>query len=159
MRHAKLLMQQSLFSAFLCVALSSFTGTVRAADHDVQPLDGAEWKALGQVTGFHSLQHKKSGLEARLLESDGSASVAKNPISLFLVVTNNRTSDLVERTWRIPVGVAKVRNLAVAKCGVNVSVDIDSSDSNRPTTKTLRLCFLSTGGKLQDVLKVNEASR
>ena len=152
-------MQQSLFSAFLCVALSSLAGPVRAAEHNVHPLDGAHSKALGQITGFHSVQHKKSGFEARLLESDGSASVAKDPIALFLVVTNKGTSDLVERTWRIPIGVGKVRNLVVAKCGVDVLVDVDSSDSKRPTAKTLRLCFLSTEGKLQDVLKVNEVSR
>jgi hypothetical protein len=151
-------MRKRFLWAFLC-ALSSFASNVQGAERDGQLLDGAEWKVLGQITGFHSIQHKKSGFEARLLESDGSASVAKNPISLFLVVTNNGTSDLVERTWRITVGVTKVRSLVAAKCGVDVSVDVDSSDSNRPTTKTLRLCFLSSDGKLQDVLKVNEVSR
>jgi len=151
-------MRKRFLWAFLC-ALSSFASNVQGAERDGQLLDSAEWKVLGQITGFHSIQHKKSGFEARLLESDGSASVAKNPISLFLVVTNNRTSDLVERTWRITVGVTKVRSLVAAKCGVDVSVDVDSSDSNRPTTKTLRLCFLSSDGKLQDVLKVNEVSR
>ena len=151
-------MRKRFLLAFLC-ALPSFALNVHGAERDGQLLDGAEWKVLGQITGFHSIQHKKSGFEARLLESDGSASVAKNPISLFLVVTNNGTSDLVERTWRIAVGVMKVRNLMAAKCGVDASVDVDSSDSNRPTTKTLRLCFLSSDGKLQDVLKVNEVSR
>jgi hypothetical protein len=101
-------MQQSPFSAFLCVALLSAAGSLRAAEHDVQLLDGAEWKALGLITGFHSVQHKKSGFEARLLESDGSGSVARDPISLFLVVTNKGTSD--QQAVEALVGSASKKN-------------------------------------------------
>jgi len=130
----------------------------RMAGRGASPLSGDGCRPR-PASSVYSIRHKRSGFEARLLESDGSASVAKDPISLFLVVANKGTSNLVERTWRVPFGVAKVRNLAVAKCGVGVSVDVDLSDSNRSTPKSLRLCFLSAEGKLQDVLKVSEVSR
>jgi hypothetical protein len=135
---------------------------LRAAELDQgKLLDGKEWQALGLVTGFHSVRIKKPGLEARLIEADGSASVAENPVALYLVVTNNGTSDLVERIWRLPRGVARVKRLSTSDCGVDVSVDVDrfvDGVASGTSPKTLRLCFLSAG-KLDPTLKVSEARR
>jgi hypothetical protein len=134
-----------------------------AADESGELLEGPEWKALGLVTGFHAVRHKKSGLEARLLEADGSSSVAENPVALYLVVTNHGTSDLIEHAWRIPRGVAHVRGMSATVCGVDVRVDVDRANSTGlvqgSTRKTLRLCFLSPEAKLQTTLKVGETSR
>ncbi|MEP6652147.1 MAG: hypothetical protein ABJA82_02250 [Myxococcales bacterium] len=65
-----------------CLELAFFnlvavTRSVRAAEESGELLEGPEGKTLGRVTGFHSVRHKKSGLEARLLDADGSSSVAE----------------------------------------------------------------------------------
>jgi hypothetical protein len=139
-------------------------GFARAAEQEVEALKGPEWRFLGMITGFHSVVHKKSGFEARLLEADGSASVAMDPISLFLVVSNNGTADRIERAWRISRGVERVRNLVATKCGIDVNVGVDDPSREDPTPprvvpRVLHLCFLSPDQKLQPTLKVREASR
>lgn len=52
-----------------------------------------EFDSFQRVTGFHSHLDKSNGFEFRILEVDGSASVAMNPIYLYLVVTNNSSGD------------------------------------------------------------------
>ena len=153
-------------AALLSLAFVGLMASMRSAwavEESGELLEGPEWKVLGLVTGFHSVHHKKSGLEARLLEADGSASVAHNPVALYLLVTNNGTSDLVEHTWRIPRGVARVRGLSATVCGVDVQVEVDRFNSEGlvqgSTRKKLRLCFLSADAKLQTTLKVSETSR
>ena len=145
------------------LALLSSLGPSLAAGQEVEPLEGPEWGALGMVTGFHSVPHKKSGFEARIIEVDGSASVAWDPVSLFLVVTNNGTADRVQRAWRIPRGVERVRRLSATDCGIDVKVEVDRVTKDGlvdgTVPKVLRLCFLSGEGKLQAKLGVSEASR
>jgi hypothetical protein len=80
---------------------------------------------LALVTGFHRVAHQLSGLDVRLLEADGSASVARDPVSLFPIVTNNGTSDVSRRIWRLPYGVERVRGISSTACGVDVRVDVD----------------------------------
>jgi hypothetical protein len=141
----------------------SWAPAVSAAGQDGVLLDGPEGKALSLVTGFHSVRHKKSGFEVRLLEADGSASVAQDPVALYVVVTNNGASDLVERAWRIPRGVARVRGVSASDCGVEVRVDVDRPFSDGKAKglmpKVFRLCFLSPQGKLEANFKVTETSR
>jgi hypothetical protein len=153
-------------AAFLALAFVGLMASMRsawAAEESGELLEGPEWKILGLVTGFHSVHHKKSGLEVRLLEADGSASVAHDPVALYLLVTNNGTADSVEHTWRLTRGVARVRGLSVTGCGVDVQVDVDRFNSegepHGSTRKKLRLCFLSSDTKLQTTLKVSEISR
>jgi len=145
------------------VALLFFGRGAFAADKGDEPLEGPEWQFLGMVTGFHSVVHKKSGLEARILEADGSASVAQDPISLFLVVTNNDTADYVGRAWRLRRGVAGVRRLTASTCGIDVKVDVDGAVADpgvaRPIPKVLHICFLASDGKLLRQLKVTETPR
>jgi hypothetical protein len=128
---------------------------------EVQPAD--RWSALRMVTGFHRVVHKKSGVDIRLLEADGSASVAEDPISLFLVVRKDATSELVEKTWRLPQGVARVRALTVATCGADVRVDVDVIREGDPVPgarqTTLRLCFLAPDLTLLPTLDVTELAR
>src|SRR3954471_11741912 len=96
-----------------------------AADEvqEEQPVE--KWSVLGMITGYHSVVHKASGLEVRVLEADGSASVAWDPVSLFVVVTNNGTSDGEQHVWRLPQGVVRVRALSPTTCGADVQVYVD----------------------------------
>jgi hypothetical protein len=132
-----------------------------ATEQDAELLEGDRWQALELITGFHSVRHKKSGFEVRLLEADGSASVAQNPIALYLVVTNNGTSDAVEHAWRLRRGVARVKGLVATKCGADVRVDVDRITSDGEVRGTmpriLQLCFLDSKGTLEKQLKVSEA--
>ncbi len=48
-------------------------------------------EAMGWVTGLHMHFIDGTGFEFRVLEMDGSSSVALNPIYLYLLVTNNAT--------------------------------------------------------------------
>jgi hypothetical protein len=117
--------------------------------------------ALAMVTGFHRVNHKASGFEFRLLEADGSASVAWDPIALFVVVTNNGTADSEQRIWRLPRGVAHVRSLAPTSCGVDVRVDVDRIKDTLVVgtdSKLLRLCFLAEKKGLRPTLSVTEIS-
>jgi hypothetical protein len=147
-------------TAALClIAFPSWGQVVEFGDLLVEK----EWEALGMVTGFHSVVHKKTRLEARLLEADGSASVAHDPVALFLVVTNNGTSDNIERIWRLPRGVAAVRGVSARDCGIDVRVYVDKFDKEERvsgrTPRTLRLCFLSTDGKMEQSLRMTEAPK
>lgn len=126
-------------------------------------VEGAQWDALGMVTGFHAVAHKKSGLEARVLEADGSASVAHNPVALYLVATNNGTSDRIEKIWRLERGVAGVRGVKATGCGIDIRVDVDHFDSegrvHGADRKTLHACFISSQGALLPTVTVKEDSR
>lgn len=151
-----------LVRAVLVVAalLIPFGTRLRAAEvEQAVALGGKEWPALGLVSGFHSVRLKKAGLEVRLIEADGSTSVAENPVALYLVVTNNGNSDLVERIWRVPRAVARVRRLSASDCGVDLSVEVDrfvDGVASGTSPKTLRLCFLSAAGRLEPILKISE---
>jgi len=134
-----------------------------AAGQDAELLEGEGWRALAFITGFRSVRHKKSGFEVRLLEADGSASVAENPVGLYLVVTNNGTSDGVEQIWHLRRGVARVKGLAATACGADVRVDVDRFTSDGQVRGTmpriLRVCFLDSKGTLEKELRVGEVSR
>jgi hypothetical protein len=131
---------------------------VRAAPTEVAPVDDTQARTLRLVTGYHSIRHKRSRLEVRFLEVDGSASVAQDPIALFLVVTNNLTSDLKEHLWRLPRGVARVRSLYETTCGVDVDVDVDGpgEPTPKPVLRVLHLCFLSKDGELASTLQFSD---
>ena len=128
---------------------------------EVQPAE--RWSALGTITGFHRVVHKRSGVEIRLLEKDGSASVAEDPLSLFLVARKGATPALVERIWRLPRGVARVRGMTTATCGADVRVDVDVIRENDPVPgarqATLRLCFLAPDLTLLPTVNVTEVAR
>jgi hypothetical protein len=131
---------------------------------EIVPIDGQQASILGMVTGIHSLRHKRSGLEVRVLEADGSASVAEDPIALFLVVTNG-TSDLGEHVWRLPRGVDRVRRLSETACGIDASVEIDGHDepspnkpSPKPVSRVFHLCFLTPDGQLLAKVKFSDSA-
>jgi hypothetical protein len=137
----------------LCLFLSSLGAN--GASTEVVPIEGQRADTLAMVTGLRSIVHKKSGFVVRLLEGDESASVAEDPIALFLVVTNEGTPDLQDHVWRLPHGVDRVRMLSATACGVDASVEVDGPDeptASKPHPKRVarvfHLCFLTAEGKL-----------
>jgi hypothetical protein len=134
-----------------------------AADEvqEEQPVE--KWSVLGMITGYHSVVHKAAGLEVRVLEADGSASVAWDPVSLFVVVTNNGTADLEEHVWRLPHGVERVRRLSPTSCGADVQVDVDKIGNGElvvgSRATTFHLCFLSPTNAVLPKLTVTELKK
>ena len=154
-------MKASVISVWLAIVVF-WTSSVHGApllDRDAEPLDGKEWQALALITGFHAVHNKKAGFDARLLEADGSATVAQDPVALFVVVE----SGVIVHSWRLPRGVARVRSFVATECGAEVRADVDritaEGEVRGTTPRTLRLCFLSADGRVQDRLRVSETSR
>jgi hypothetical protein len=147
----------------LYMALALFSGHPLAGEQGEDPLEGRQVELLSVVTGFHSVVHKKSGLEVRILEADGSATVAQNPVSLFLVVTNNRIDGHVGRVWRLGQRVERVQRLVPTICGIDLHVDVFGETAEIGQTvrvpKVFHLCFLSAKGKLQRQLKTDWGAR
>ena len=138
------------------VVCSLSPSSVAEEVQEAQPVE--KWSVLGMITGYHTVVHKASGLEIRVLEADGSASVAWDPVSLFVVVTNHGTADLVEHVWRVPQGVVRVRSLSPTSCGADVQVDVDKVGKDERVVgsraTTLHLCFLSPSNTLLPKLTV-----
>ncbi len=57
-----------------------------------------EFDSFRLITGFYKHFDKDIGFEFRILEVDGSATVAMDPIYLYLVVTNNSFGDDLQST-------------------------------------------------------------
>lgn len=141
------------------LSLVCASGVGWAAGTAVDPLQGKEWHSLAMVTGFHSVSSRKLRLAMRVLEADGSGSVAENPISLFVVVTNQGTSDLEERIWRLPQGVAQVRKVTACKCGLEIAAEFDAGDgqpgaADAKSHATIRACFLGDKGEIESKLRM-----
>jgi hypothetical protein len=154
--------QMRFFSLRLCLPTLfavMWSGVGWTSGTAVDPLQGQEWQTLAIVTGFHSVSNGKLGLAVRVLEADGSASVVENPVSLFVVVTNRGTSDLEERIWRLPQGVAQVRKVTACKCGLKIAAEVDSGDgkpgaAGARSRATIRACFLNDKGGIESKLRV-----
>jgi hypothetical protein len=147
----------------VAVGIGCLLSRSAAADEvqEEQPVE--KWSVLGMITGYHSVVHKAAGLEVRVLEADGSASVAWDPVSLFVVVTNNGTADLEEHVWRLPHGVERVRRLSPTSCGADVQVDVDKIGKGElvvgSRATTFHLCFLSPTNALLPKLTVTELKK
>jgi hypothetical protein len=80
-----------------------------------------------------------------------------------MVVTNNGTSDNLERIWRLPRRVVAVRALSATDCGADARVLVDTFNDKGlvvgKRTVTFRLCFLAADGELQATLSLSEVSR
>src|SRR6266536_1520705 len=75
----------------------------------VTALKEEETPGVTDISGFHSVHDKANDLDVRVLEADASADVARNPVALFLVITDNASGgeDQVH-VWRLPsVSVVK----------------------------------------------------
>lgn len=141
--------------AFMALASPPVVGNAPA---EIAAMNDAQANTLSMVTGYHSLAHKRSKLQVRILEDDGSSSVARDPISLYLIVTNNGTSDHQGHVWSLPRSVARYRSMSETSCGVDVRVDVDGPEepNPKPRLRLLHLCFLSTDGHLSATLQFRD---
>ncbi|HLK93387.1 MAG TPA: hypothetical protein VKZ18_26075 [Polyangia bacterium] len=136
------------------------TGTDPAAKAEVvHSLPEADWPKIDAVTGFHSVVHKPAKLELRVIEFDGSASVAWDPVSLFVVATNDGTSDLEENIWLLPRGVEAVKKVSATACGVEIQANVDKIGKGElivgEVPVTLEACFIDPQGKLESDLRLS----
>ena len=149
----------SCFFVLLEAAIVPRVGESAGQISAIEPLS-KEWAPLGMVTAVHVLFDKDAGLALRVLEADGSSSVAVNPVTLFVVATNQGTSDLKEYIWRLPKGVARVRKTSVIACGLLIAVDTEVMDNERASLtrkpSNLKLCILDSKHELQSTLTMDE---
>jgi hypothetical protein len=146
-----------LVRSLLIIVLACGSSTSSAASTD-EVTEAPYVPDLAIVTGCHRVVHKAAGLDVRLLEADGSATVAWDPISLFLVVTDG-IPDHARRIWRLPHGVERVRGMSPTICGVDVRIDVDRMQDDLVVgtdPKVLRLCFLAENRALRSKLSVTE---
>jgi hypothetical protein len=87
--------QASSFSKHMKILICLAAYTLLPLSAIAEPAKPApkEFDSFQLITGFHSHFNKLNGFEFRILEVDGSATVAMNPIYLYLVVTNNSSGD------------------------------------------------------------------
>jgi hypothetical protein len=69
--------------------LNAATLFVEGEEQEVTALQPDEVPGINEVSAFHSIKSKTNDLAVRVLEADGSATVARNPVELFLVITND----------------------------------------------------------------------
>ena len=97
-------MRRIYYLALACVG----TLTWQASGEACHPLDES-WQALATITGFHNFVDTATNMNVRLLEVNGEATVAINPVTLYIVVTNNSAAgDLQEHVWHLPFRIDKI---------------------------------------------------
>ena len=94
-----------------------------------------EYELLEMVTGLHT-KFDKQGYEFRIIEMDGSATVALNPIQLNLVVTNHLSgADLQSKMVQLPP-VSEVKKVEILegdkKLVIDVVWDRQNEDGSQP---------------------------
>ncbi len=108
-----------------------FAEPAKTAPKDLDPLQ--------MISGFHSLFDKATGFEYRLLEIDGSATVAMNPVCLYLVVTNNSPGDELQSMMVQLRQVSSIEAIRLTDQPGKIEIDaaIDRLDSDATKQKTI----------------------
>jgi hypothetical protein len=103
-----------------------------SAQEIVSALKDEEIPGAKDITGFHSVQDKANKLELRVLEADASADVARNPVALFLVITDDAPGNEAQTyVWRFPKGVSVVKKLSATKSGLRILAVVDGPTDER----------------------------
>jgi hypothetical protein len=126
---------------------------------DVVTASDGQWKLLAMVTGFHSVTEPNSPFQLRVIEANGQATVAINPISLYFVVTNDSSAgDLQEHIWRLPVTVARVKSVARISSGVRILAILDAMPDTNVETRAVALLvrYELANGKLKHTVTVQQ---
>jgi hypothetical protein len=130
------------------------------AQKAVTALKTEDKPGVEDITGYHSTQDKTNNLELRVLEADTSVDVARNPVVLFLVITDNGPgNDAQTHVWRVPMEVSEVTGLAAAKSALKISVVVDDVMDQKtgrfPTRKeTITVTYSMAKGKLSNRITV-----
>lgn len=124
----------------------------------IKPLD-VKWSTLAIITGFHQALDKENDFEVRLLEADGSATVAMNPVSLYVVITNSSSAaDLQYHVWLLPHRVSKVKRVELTPpiLRIRAEVDADPSDPLKKVEKMLTARYSVSDRALSERLSISE---
>ena len=114
------------------------------------------------ISGFHSAQDNANKLEIRILEGEDS-NVAKNPVALFVVVTDNASSDDSQtHIWRLAEGVSEVKGIRLTNNGARIAAVVDGQMNEKtgrfPTeNQVINISYDFAKGVLSDKLKVSTA--
>jgi len=117
-----------------------------------------EFANFAMITGFHAHLDQASQFEFRILEVDGSATIAMNPIRLFLVVTNHASGEeLQSRVVHLPSvsALKKIRFLdRPDTISIEATFDRTSGDGAKhlSVTGTIEISIPIRQGKLPMVI-------
>jgi hypothetical protein len=134
------------------------------AQKTVTALKTEDKPGIEDITGYHSTQDKTNNLELRVVEVDTSVDVARNPVVLFLVITDNGPgNDAQTHVWRLPMEVSEVTGLSAAKSLLKISAVVDDVMDQKtgrfPTRKeTINVSYSMAQGKLSDRIAVAASS-
>jgi hypothetical protein len=114
------------------------------------------------VTGFHSVTEPNSAFQLRVIEANGRATVAINPITLYFVVTNDSSAgDLQQHIWRLPITVARVKSVDRIKSGVRIIATLDSMPDTNVKTREVDLLirYELENGRLKDTVTIQREAQ
>ncbi len=147
-------MPKKTIFAFALLAL----GSLASRAEQIAALGESEIPSVAAITGFHSLTDKEHALSFRLVEAD-SVDVAKNPVTLFLVITNDGGGpDEQGHVWRLP-GVARVTHFSLIKSGVQISAKVDGMVDEQTGRlsehgETLSVSYAFAKGQSSDQIRI-----
>ena len=129
----------------------------------ITALKEEETPGVTDISGFHSVHDKANDLDIRVLEADASADVARNPVALFLVITDNASGGEGQvHVWRLP-SVSVVKKVIQTKSGVSISVVWDAVADEKTgklpmKNETISVSYSMANGTLSDKIKVTAPS-
>jgi hypothetical protein len=144
--------------SFIAIIVALLVPTSANCQETIKPLEG-ELTTLAIITGFHQALDKQNGFEVRLLEVDASATVAMNPVALYVVITNSSSAtDLQQHVWLLPHKVSKVQGVELSPpiLRIRAEIDADPRDSSKRMGKVLSVRYTISDGALSDTLSMNE---
>jgi hypothetical protein len=93
----------------------------------------------------------------RVLEANGEATVAINPITLYFVVTNDSSAgDLQQHIWRLPLTVGRVKSVTGIKAGVRILAVLEAVPNAGIKERELSILvrYSASNGLLKDTITV-----
>jgi hypothetical protein len=141
-----------------------FQSDAAFAQKTVVALKNEDKPGIEDITGYHSTQDKTDNLELRVLEVDTSVDVARNPVVLFLVITDNGPgNDAQTHIWRLPMEVSEVTSLIAAQSVLKIFAVVDGVMDEKtgrfPTRKeTINVTYSMPKGKLSNRIAVAASS-
>ena len=92
----------------------------------------------------------------RVIEANGEATVAINPITLYFVVTNDSSAgDLQQHIWRLPLTVGRVKSVTGIKSGVRILAVLEAGPNGVKERKlSVVVGYSVSNGLLKDTITV-----
>jgi hypothetical protein len=150
-------MQRRAFGGLALVFVVCNLGLSNLGLADVVSASDGEWAPLSLVTGFHTVREPNGRFQVRVIEANGRATVAINPITLYFVVTNDSSAgDLQQHIWRLPVSVARVKSVSPINSGVRIVASLDAVPDANVQARDVNILvgYKSENGVLKDTITV-----